>query len=142
MTPERMTPERGRAILDAYGADSRRWPAHERDAALDLMRKDKALRQAFDEAFLLDQALDALPQPALPRPNFEARLLAAAPAPRHGFMRLRLNELQNALAWRPAMTICAVALIAGFWAGGLYFAPAAALDGDLFQSALLLDGEL
>jgi hypothetical protein len=55
-----MTPERFHALLDACGADLRRWPEAERDAARELLATGpSALRAACAEAALLDRDLDA-----------------------------------------------------------------------------------
>jgi len=55
-----MTPERFHALLDACGADLRRWPEAERDAARELLANGPpALRAACAEATLLDRDLDA-----------------------------------------------------------------------------------
>ena len=55
-----MTPERFRALLDSCGADLRRWPEAERDAARALLASDPAgLRTTHAEAALLDRHLDA-----------------------------------------------------------------------------------
>jgi len=55
-----MTPERFRALLDSCGADLRRWPEAERDAARALLASDMArLRTAHAEAAVLDRDLDA-----------------------------------------------------------------------------------
>lgn len=51
-----MTPERFRTLIEAYGADARRWPATERDAA-----REWADRHPLDADTILEQAatLDA-----------------------------------------------------------------------------------
>ena len=55
-----MTPERFRALLDSCGADLRRWPEAERDAARALLECGPAdLRAARTEAAMLDRDLDA-----------------------------------------------------------------------------------
>jgi hypothetical protein len=55
-----MTPERFHVLLDSCGADFRRWPEAERDAARDLLASDPAgLRAAHAAAALLDRDLDA-----------------------------------------------------------------------------------
>ena len=65
-----MTPERFHFLVDACGADLRRWPEAERDAARELLATGpSALRAACAEAMLLDSGLDAYevvaPDPAL-----------------------------------------------------------------------------
>lgn len=68
-----MTPERFSALLEAYGADPRRWPADERAAAGRFATGQKA-EQA--EAAALDRLLDAATVPA-PAPGLRTRVLAA-----------------------------------------------------------------
>lgn len=46
-------------VLAAYGADPRRWPAAERDAALALIERSAEARARVAEARRLDRALDA-----------------------------------------------------------------------------------
>lgn len=67
-----MTPERFNALLDAYGADLRRWPEAERASASSLAAQGPPeLRQRLAEATLLDSWLDsnavAVPDDALVR---------------------------------------------------------------------------
>ncbi len=78
--PERMTPERLRRLLDAYGADAARWPSEERDRALALLRSSPALQDLRREAHELDGLLD---QAALPEVDGEllADVLATAGTP-------------------------------------------------------------
>jgi hypothetical protein len=63
-----MTPERLRALIDAYGADAARWPLAERDAARALLaasperwRTDLASAAELDDLL----RLDAVPGPSL-----------------------------------------------------------------------------
>ena len=54
-----MTPERLRALLDTFGADPRRWPAAERDAARALLDSGPTgWVDARADAALLDRELD------------------------------------------------------------------------------------
>ena len=67
-----MTAERFRAIVDAYGADPKRWPAHERAAVEAWAAQHRAAADALlDEAAQLDawlpHAMVAAPDPALAR---------------------------------------------------------------------------
>ena len=68
---ERMNLTRLRDILDAYGADPRRWPAAERDAALALLSGSEEARALRDEAAALDTLLDTAQVPA-PSPELMA----------------------------------------------------------------------
>lgn len=81
-----MDERRFRDILDAYGAEPRRWPERERAAALAFLRDHPQAEQWRTEAAALDAALDEAP-PARPSDLLARRVLAtaprtAAPAPR------------------------------------------------------------
>ncbi|WP_322034111.1 hypothetical protein [Paraburkholderia sp. J76] len=53
-----MTSERFHTLVAAYGADPHRWPAHERDDALEWARSHRAqANAALDEAMALDSWL-------------------------------------------------------------------------------------
>jgi hypothetical protein len=96
-----MTPERFGAIVDAYGADPRRWPAAERTAASDWARHH---RQEADALLAASAQLDAwlgsdtvvAPDAALIR-----RVVASAPG-------------RRAVEWRSSR--------AGWWWSGAAFA--------------------
>lgn len=77
-----MTPERFQAIVDAYGADARRWPEGERAAAQDWAARHPVAADAMLETSLpLDAWLDSAVQATPPRALFE-RIVASAPARR------------------------------------------------------------
>lgn len=81
METNRQTPlsrERFQALLDAYGADPRRWPSEERQAAQALLAQDARARRLQDEAGQLDRLLDAWQAPE-PSAALMGRILAAAP---------------------------------------------------------------
>jgi hypothetical protein len=75
-----MTIERFAALVDAYGADRRRWPTAEQGAALALLANDPRARALLVEARLLDETLDGEPSPAV-SPALRAAVLAATPTP-------------------------------------------------------------
>lgn len=122
MTP--LTPQRALEILAAYGGDSRRWPAGERDAMLALIARTPELAAARQEALAGDAALAACLQeaPLAPRPEAVAALLAKAgqtaqlppqlhaPAPA---LRQPANDNRPTLWRRMAGGSIAAALIAG-----------------------------
>ena len=56
--PTHMTVERLRDLAAAYGADPRRWPEGERDAAVALMNRSVAARDVVAGAGVLDAMLD------------------------------------------------------------------------------------
>ena len=72
-----MTPERFRSLLDAYGADLRRWPEAERDAAHAVAGDRAELRAAVAEAAMLDRELDCH-EIAAPAAALIDRIVAAA----------------------------------------------------------------
>lgn len=59
MTTAPLSPQRALDIIAAYGADSRRWPADERAAALMMSIADPAVAAALAEAKQLDAQLGA-----------------------------------------------------------------------------------
>lgn len=73
-----MNKDRFAAILDAYGAAPRRWPAAEREAARAFLAADAHARVMQGEAEGLDEVLSAAPALAAP-PELRARVLSAAP---------------------------------------------------------------
>jgi anti-sigma factor RsiW len=56
-----MTPERALTIIEAYGADPRRWPADERDAARALIARTPELAAALAREAAMDAVLAAAP---------------------------------------------------------------------------------
>ena len=96
-----MTETRFRELLDAYGADPRRWPADERGAAEAFSASAQA-QTSLAEARQLDAALEAF---ASPGPSFELRqaVLAAAPRGRSSpFSRVRPFGLWSGAGWAAA----------------------------------------
>lgn len=81
-----MTPARVRVLLEAYGADPRRWPVGERNAAVRMIAASPPLQALQAEAAALDAALgnDVDPEP---RPDLVAAVLAARPRPRQRLVR-------------------------------------------------------
>jgi hypothetical protein len=105
---------RFRDLIDAYGADPKRWPPDERAAAEALIARSPeaaALRRA---AAALDALLDQAPAPAAPR--LEATMLAAriARAPQET-IRPALLRFQDEF-WIRAVGLAAAAVI-GFVVG-------------------------
>lgn len=100
------------ALAEAYGADLRRWPAAERDAADALMAaQPQAARALLSAAEGLDDLLAASRPPA-PSQALRQAILAAAPKPRRA---------RNPL---------------GFWLSGAGFATAAVAGMLVGASAL------
>ena len=121
-----MTQARFAEILDAYGAEPRRWPEAERAAAEAFMARQADIAEPLlAEARALDDAMG--PAAAAPGDLLEARILARLlrPAPR------------PAAIWRPAGAIAAMLLIGvclGF-AGGALTAPGDSGDDALYADA-------
>lgn len=104
-----MTLQRFSALLDAYGADARRWPSAERAAAVAFARDSAAASALLAEAAALDAMLDT-DVVAAASPQAHRALLAALPQRRGG----RWDELLALLGgWRIAAPSMAMALLAG-----------------------------
>lgn len=65
-------------LAEAYGADWRRWPEGERDAARVLLASDPAAERLLFEARQLDAALDLAPRLEVSA-SVRARVIAAGP---------------------------------------------------------------
>jgi len=127
-----MTPERFAAILDAYGADPRRWPDAEREAARAMA---SARADALAEADALDAWLDHAPRP-VPSEALRQRVIAAVGAVgRRG--RLWWDRLTVTVGVGWAAAACA-GVVAGV---GLtrQLAAEATADAVLYQASLGLD---
>ncbi|MEX3932371.1 hypothetical protein AB4Y32_11245 [Paraburkholderia phymatum] len=116
-----MTPERFRAIVDAYGADARHWPASERadaSAWADQHRSEAdALRAeaARIDAWLASNSVEA------PDAAFVERIVASAPAPAPASARKRPRWLtlpgwrsRRGGLWWSGAAFAGVGLIGGF----------------------------
>jgi hypothetical protein len=116
-----MTPERFRTIVDAYGADSHRWPAAERAAAqtwasTHRIEADTILRESAPLDAWLDSHAVAAPARAL----FD-RIVAGAP--------VRLSPWRRARVWWSGAVFAGVGVAGGFvgaFAMSLYMMTAAA----------------
>ncbi len=83
-----MTPDRARDIIDAYGADSRRWPAAERDAARAMVAADAGLRADAEAAAGLDAMLGAWATAGVASHRFDLTTLPVRrPAPTRHWWR-------------------------------------------------------
>ncbi len=139
MTTEKMTLERLRAVIEAYGTNPPRWPAAEREAAAALLAESAAARALVTEAAPLDELLDAAPAIA-PTPAMRAAILAMAPraTPRLGDgWRTLVGGLGG---WRLAGAVLAASLVLGIVSGGwLSTGLTTESSPDLLQLALLDD---
>ena len=95
-------------LLDAYGADPRRWPAEERQPALALLSRSAAARALRDDAAALDTLLDTSVAPA-PAPQLMAAILAAAERP--GWRQWLAELWPLGPAWQPASAFAAAILL-------------------------------
>lgn len=62
-TPPSITKERFFQLLEAYGGHPKRWPAEERQAALQFLEKSEEAKEIYQHACQLDQVLDRVPFP-------------------------------------------------------------------------------
>lgn len=122
---ETMDRERFAYLLDAYGADFRRWPAQVRAQAAAFAAQDAEAAALIGEARKLDAVLDGARDEAGPSADLAARILAAAPrAQRPAFDRRAML----------ALAACAVfGVLIGY--GGGMLAPAPAEDDSYFSMA-------
>lgn len=110
--PAGMTLQRFAELVDAYGADARRWPLAERAAAQALVAADPAAAALQQQAAMLDAMLDA--DVAAPASHTARRALMAALPARGPALATRWQELLALLGgWRIALPALAVALVAG-----------------------------
>lgn len=104
-----MEKERFEAIVAAYGAEPRRWPAAERAAALAFAASD---HKTLSDARITDALLDAVPPAIAPNDVLEARIVRSARAAR------------PPLAAGLALAACAlIGVMAGYGAGRAAPAP-------------------
>ena len=118
MSTEKMTLERLRAVIEAYGASAPRWPETERAAAAALLAESAEARALLAAATPLDELLDAVPA-IRPTAAMRAAILAAAPRGRprrgEGWRGGLIGELGG---WRLAGAVLAASLVLGIVSGG------------------------
>jgi hypothetical protein len=116
-------------LLDAYGADFRRWPPDEREAAQAFARDNaEAIAPSLEAARTFDTTLDLADAPQAPSAELSARILAAAPRARPTAPRTNFAPAGWALA---ACTLLGVLIGYG---GGALAAPSSDQD-DYFAAA-------
>ncbi|TKC91192.1 hypothetical protein FAZ69_07485 [Trinickia terrae] len=109
-----MTPERFRAIVEAYGAEARRWPAAERESALDWAERH---RQEADALMAESAWLDArLASDEAPRPGDALYLRIVEMAPQAG--RRTVAKKRRSRVWWSGAAFAGVGLAGGL-AGAL-----------------------
>lgn len=122
---EIMDRERFVRLLDAYGADFRRWPAETRAAAATFAAQDADAAALLAEARKLDAVLDTGRDNTQPSADLAARILAQAPrVQRPAFDRRAML----------ALAACAVFGVVLGYGGGL-LAPAPMEDDAYFSMA-------
>ncbi|UCH73811.1 MAG: hypothetical protein JSU82_16040 [Rhodospirillales bacterium] len=95
-------------ILEAYGADSRRWPEDERAAARALLAGSAEARALRDAAEALDTLLD-VPAPPAPSPELMAAILAAAERP--SWRQWLVDLWPIGPIWQPASAFAAAIVL-------------------------------
>lgn len=100
-------------LLDAYGADPRRWPDAERSSAQALLLASPEALGMQQRAALLDDALDQY-APTPPAPALRQALLAAAVLPQRSNWRGMWSDFWRDLGgWRLAGPAFAASLVLG-----------------------------
>ena len=106
-------------LLDAYGADPRRWPANERAAALALAQASTEARRLLEQATATD-ALLAMPPSIAPSSDLAARIMAQLPAQPASLDQRLLGLLREISPFRilwPQLATLALALSIGVGVG-------------------------
>jgi len=101
--------ERFERLIEAYGADPKRWPAEEREAARALAHANaERCGPLLETAHELDLAMDCAPVGA-PSLALRERVIEAAPRGRHR----RLDASSRWLWWPGLAAACAAGVLAG-----------------------------
>ena len=105
------------ALIDAYGADPKRWPADERAAGLLLLANSAEARAYARDAEALDTLLDRVPlRPTITvDPAAMAAQIARTPA-RPAVVRLRSRARIGFFGWANFATLAAAGIV-GFMVG-------------------------
>jgi hypothetical protein len=115
------------ALIDAYGADERRWPQAERGALTEAGARDPDVAAALTRARELDAMLEhGREAHALP-PALRERLLVGAPAPRARTVRAKGRRTWLGAPWVRASGLAATLLVGvmgGYAAAATAFQPA------------------
>ena len=133
-----MSPDRLRSILQAYGADPRRWPAEERGPAEALLARSAEARGAVREAAALDTLLDRVPlssvqvsDPAL-LASIIARTVRIPAQARPSRSWSEIFPVRLAFGW-PNFAALAAAGIVGFYVGWTDINQSAAANRDMLD---------
>lgn len=146
MTEERSSElARLERVLDIYGADQSRWPAHERAALLALISRDVRARRLLAEARSLDRVLSAAPEGS-PSERLARSIVAAAIG--DGDRRARVVPIEVMRSGppprrepheRPRLLAPAAVMLAASFAVGVYLG-AAILGQSTFAAGIEISG--
>ncbi|HEX9462856.1 MAG TPA: hypothetical protein VGB82_09675 [Alphaproteobacteria bacterium] len=130
-----MNPNRLKTLLDAYGADPRRWPAAERAAAQALLVSSVDARAAVQDAQRLDALLDRVPvsADAVADPALLAAIIATTVPPagrRPARPWTEAFAARFAFGW-PNFAALAAAAVVGFLIGWTDLNQSAAASRDM-----------
>lgn len=112
--------QRFEQLVEAYGSDTQRWPADEREAALQLLHRSPEAVILLQQSAWLDSALDQYDTPAFEQ--LDSRILQQSlPARRSGLLERCLGWLvppsvSLANLWRPTALAC-LPLMMGLFMG-------------------------
>lgn len=123
------------AIVEAYGAEPRRWPAVERDAAAALVAQDPDAEASLEQARRLERWLDANVTPE-PSAASRRRILEAAPR--------GASRASWAMNWWAPGAGLAAAAVAGVMLGSSLLGPDPRVDillaeAEAYDVATLMD---
>ena len=117
-----MTLEEFTKIIECYGAQSGRWPATDRDAAMDLITTDGEAKKLLSQYVQLEALLDQHQVPEFP--HLQARI-TGQPLPirkkalPNQILDCLLPASPGKLCWRPALTAC-LPLLFGIVVGNFF----------------------
>jgi hypothetical protein len=129
-----MNLDRFRELLDAYGADPRRWPEAERGPAIAYLATSREAQAAAARAGALDALLDAAGPPAAPKLDPATLAAKIAQTPRRPVRREWPAHWKVSFGW-PGLAGLAAAALAGFLVGwsGLDAGLGLANDGEVAE---------
>ncbi len=119
-----MTAQRFEQIVTAYGSEPARWPAQEREAAIQFLAENPAEKSLIEGYRELNMLLDAMPMPAFTQ--MEQRVIRSLhEKTRDSLLDRVLDWLiprqQRGMAWalRPALVAC-LPLVCGIYMANFY----------------------
>lgn len=119
-----MTAQRFEQIVTAYGSEPARWPAQEREAAIQFLAENPAEKSLIEGYRELNMLLDAMPLPAFTQ--MEQRVIRSLhEKTRDSLLDRVLDWLiprqQRGMAWalRPALVAC-LPLVCGIYMANFY----------------------